>query len=167
MRELRVEDAQDIQKNMNDKRMNYYIPEFTYPYSLEDAKNFISRTTPQSVQDNEITWAIQYEEQVVGTVNLHAHYPKRKNSQIGYSVSFEHAGKGIATEAVGAIISFAFETLGLKHIEARVFENNPGSERVLQKLGFSKIGIAKNHTFHRENMLDATYYGLQRKDFKN
>ncbi len=52
----------------------------------------------------------------------------------------EFWGKGIATEAVGLICRYAFETLKLRKVLAGCYEKNLASLRVFKKAGFKKEG---------------------------
>jgi RimJ/RimL family protein N-acetyltransferase len=49
-------------------------------------------------------------------------------------------GRGYATEAAGAVISYGFEDLGARRIVADVDADNEASSRVLEKLGFVVVG---------------------------
>lgn len=48
------------------------------------------------------------------------------------------------TQVVKAVTKHAFENLGLIRIFARVFSNNIGSIRVLEKAGYMREGLFKN-----------------------
>jgi RimJ/RimL family protein N-acetyltransferase len=59
---------------------------------------------------------------------------------MGYWIARAHWGRGIATEACTALVEIA-RTLGLASLEGSHFLDNPGSGRVLEKLGFEPVGI--------------------------
>ena len=56
-----------------------------------------------------------------------------------YGVHPDFQGTGFATEAAKAVLHFAFDTLGLKSVQADVDEPNVMSVRILEKLGMKKI----------------------------
>ena len=64
---------------------------------------------------------------------------------LGYWMGREFAGRGLMTEAVGMIIPFAFDTLGLHRIHAAFLPANAASRRVLEKNGFKEEGFAENY----------------------
>ena len=66
---------------------------------------------------------------------------------LGYSVDAAHEGKGYATEAVEAVVRFAFERLNLHRIEASYQPENERSARVLEKLGFAIEGRARGNLY--------------------
>ena len=57
---------------------------------------------------------------------------------IGYLLSKDCWGQGLATELSEEILRYGFEELGLLVISAGYLPNNPASGRVLQKLGFTE-----------------------------
>lgn len=62
---------------------------------------------------------------------------------LGYWVSEADNGRGLATAAVQEVIATAFDALGLHRIEASTQLANTGSQRVLDRTGFTWIGIAR------------------------
>lgn len=58
-------------------------------------------------------------------------------ADIGYELNPDHWGQGYATEAVGRLVAFAFDEVGITELTARVVDTNERSLRVLERLGFS------------------------------
>jgi [ribosomal protein S5]-alanine N-acetyltransferase len=65
-----------------------------------------------------------------------------QNAYLGYSIGERWNGRGFATEAVGLVLGFAFDELGLHRVQAAVMPRNAGSIRVLEKNGFREEGYA-------------------------
>jgi RimJ/RimL family protein N-acetyltransferase len=59
--------------------------------------------------------------------------------EIGYRISFEHWGKGIATEIATGLISFAINRLSARQVIAYVNIENAASIRVLEKAGMKNV----------------------------
>ena len=73
---------------------------------------------------------------------------RRKDAEdleLGYWIGRPYWGAGYITEACQALIACAENTMGLKKILAGVFADNPGSMRVLEKLGFECTGPEKDY----------------------
>jgi ribosomal-protein-alanine N-acetyltransferase len=66
---------------------------------------------------------------------------------IGYSIDAAHEGRGYATEAAGAVVAYAFETLRLHRLETSYQPTNERSGRVLRKLGFVVEGYARDYLY--------------------
>jgi ribosomal-protein-alanine N-acetyltransferase len=65
-----------------------------------------------------------------------------QSCSLGYWVSVTDNGRGLATAAVRDIIRLAFEQLGLHRIEAGTLLRNVRSQRVLERNGFVRFGVA-------------------------
>jgi RimJ/RimL family protein N-acetyltransferase len=63
--------------------------------------------------------------------------------ETGYWVAPKYAGQGMATEAANAAIRYAFGHLGAKAISIGYFDGNEASRRIVEKLGFQKLGVAR------------------------
>jgi ribosomal-protein-alanine N-acetyltransferase len=68
-----------------------------------------------------------------------------QSCNMGYWVDSAHNGRGLATGAVGEIMRVAFFELGLHRIEAGTLLHNTASQRVLERNGFIRFGIAPGY----------------------
>lgn len=64
---------------------------------------------------------------------------------LGYWMGARHSGHGHMTKAVGMILPFCFDSLGLHRVEAACLPHNTPSLRLLEKAGFSREGYARNY----------------------
>jgi ribosomal-protein-alanine N-acetyltransferase len=62
-------------------------------------------------------------------------------AELGYALGRRFWSKGYATEAVRAAVDLARE-VGVRRLDAYSFIENPASARVLEKTGFSDLGVA-------------------------
>ena len=62
---------------------------------------------------------------------------------VGYWVDRAHNGRGLATAAVADVVAFAFGEGGLHRLEAGTLVDNRASQRVLEKNGFERFGLAR------------------------
>lgn len=60
--------------------------------------------------------------------------------EIAYGVNPEHAGKGYATEAAEALVSYAFSDKQVRVVRAHTLPQPNASTRVLTKCGFRRVG---------------------------
>lgn len=60
--------------------------------------------------------------------------------EIAYGVDPEHQGLGYATEAAGALVSFAFRDASVRLVRAHTLPDRNASTRVLTKCGFTRLG---------------------------
>jgi RimJ/RimL family protein N-acetyltransferase len=78
--------------------------------------------------------------------------PPGGDVEIAYRLARSAWGRGIATEAAGALIAHGLRTLGLPRLVAVTYPENRASQRVLDKLGFERRGLTEykgvQTTFH-------------------
>jgi ribosomal-protein-alanine N-acetyltransferase len=71
------------------------------------------------------------------------------NASAGWSVNIEFIGQGYATEAVTAMLDFAFTApplgIELHRVQANIIPHNVASVRVAQKAGFRMEGLARRY----------------------
>ena len=59
--------------------------------------------------------------------------------KVGYTISPAHQGHGYATEAVAALVDYAFEALGAEVVRAHASGENTPSHRVAEKIGMRLV----------------------------
>ena len=101
---------------------------------------------------------------VVGVTSLHRVDWVRASAGLGYWVRRSEWNRGIATEAANAALSHALGGLRLHRIEALVALENKMSQRVIEKLGFVREGIAREAEFVDGRYLDHIQYSFLRTD---
>lgn len=105
-------------------------------------------------------------EQLVGGLTLSN--IRRRAAQfvtLGYWMGRQHAGRGLMTEAVGVVIPFVFDTLGLHRINAAFLPENTASRRVLEKNGFREEGFAEAYLQIDGKWRDHVMFGLTREHY--
>ncbi len=65
-----------------------------------------------------------------------------QNAYLGYWIDEDRQGAGLMTEAVRAATAFAFDGAGLHRVQAAVMPRNAASQRVLEKAGYRREGLA-------------------------
>lgn len=66
-------------------------------------------------------------------------------ASLGYWMGVKYAGKGLMTDAVTALVRYAFERLAFHRVEAACLPSNTASRRVLTKSGFTAEGTARKY----------------------
>ncbi|MCD6482639.1 MAG: GNAT family N-acetyltransferase, partial [Candidatus Izimaplasma sp.] len=72
------------------------------------------------------------------------HTYNQYKGEIGFVLNPDYWGKGLIVEAAQAVIIYGFEILHLKRLQYGYFLFNHRSERVCEKLGFTKEGVLRN-----------------------
>ncbi|GAA1379114.1 GNAT family N-acetyltransferase [Catellatospora chokoriensis] len=89
---------------------------------------------------------ILLDDRIVGRINLNdiVRGPFL-NSHLGYWVSQDVNGRGVASAAVTRMIQVAFEEQGLHRIQAGTLRHNIASQKVLARHGFVQFGLAEKY----------------------
>ncbi len=137
LREIRLEDAEEIFRLRADERVNALIDRRTAT-SIDDATAFIQKILANSANNEGLMWVITLAGQpkLIGTITYwHIEWENSK-AEIGYEMLPEYHGKGLMTEALKKVIDFGFNKLGFKIIVADPKAINTPSVKLLEKLGF-------------------------------
>ncbi|WP_229071207.1 GNAT family N-acetyltransferase [Actinoplanes sp. DH11] len=94
---------------------------------------------------------------VIGTVSLtvldgmgQPDMPPRTEADLGYTFDPAYGGRGYATEAVTAMVAYAFDRLGVRRITAGCFADNLASVRILEKVGMRREQHGVGDSWHAE-----------------
>jgi ribosomal-protein-alanine N-acetyltransferase len=91
--------------------------------------------------------------------------PEFRSGSIGYVFAENVWGQGYATEALRALLTWAFANLDLNRVQAELDTRNGASQRVLIKLGFVHEGTTREDCIVNGEVSDSFIYGLLRRDF--
>jgi len=136
MRAPRLEDAKTVAALANDRRIAENTARIPHPYKIADADGFIRGANKS---DGEAVFLITLRDKtVIGACGVTA---QEQTPELGYWLGVEHWGKGYATEALHAVIDYAFTDLEHIALQAGARVTNPASRRVLEKCGFQWTGV--------------------------
>jgi len=106
-------------------------------------------------------------QRIAGIVSLHRVDWVRAAAGLGYWVRRSERNKGIAGEAANAALGHALAGLRLHRIEALVALENKASQRVVEKLGFVREGVAREAEYVDGRYLDHVQYSFLRSDARD
>jgi [ribosomal protein S5]-alanine N-acetyltransferase len=90
---------------------------------------------------------------------------QHRSAALGYCFTEAAWGNGYGTEAAGAVVRWAFETLDLNRVQAETDTRNLASARVLEKLGFVREGTLREDCVVNGEVSDSWVYGLIRRQW--
>jgi RimJ/RimL family protein N-acetyltransferase len=120
----------------NDRRIAENTARIPHPYKLADAENFISGANKGTA--DAVFLITLRDDTAIGACGVTA---LDDQAELGYWLGVPYWGKGYATEALHALIDYAFTDLGHKALNAGARVTNPASRRVLEKCGFQWTGV--------------------------
>lgn len=168
LNETTADDAQAVFELFSDKRVTEYYDLDVFD-SIGQALDLIEGDSKKALDNQMQRWAVREKTSgdYIGGCGINRFEPERHVAVIGYEFHREFWGKGYATEAVSAVIEFAFSSSCPKkvnRIEAYTMQGNLASESLLHKLGFKAEGILREHSFWKGQYHDLTLFSLLKKD---
>jgi ribosomal-protein-alanine N-acetyltransferase len=88
-----------------------------------------------------------------------------QNAYLGYWIDEGRQGQGLTTEAVVAATSFAFASVGLHRVQAAVMPSNLASQRVLEKVGYRREGMAERYLCIAGRWEDHTLFAVTEEEW--
>ena len=137
LRKLAVSDADDMYEYSKRFEVSKYL--LWSPHESRWAtKGYLSYLQRQYAKKQFYDWAITLSDskKMIGTIGFTAFDIENNSAEVGYVLSSDYWGKGIAAEALNKIIDFGFDRLSLHRLEARIMTENLRSKRVAEKCGF-------------------------------
>jgi len=91
-------------------------------------------------------FAVTWNDELVGILTVGGiTWGSSRSANIGYWIARTHAGRGIIPTAVALVCDHLFTVAGLHRIEIAIRPENERSLRVVEKLGFTEVGLARGY----------------------
>ena len=157
VRDWRLDDAESLAKHANNRNVWLGLRDrFPHPYTIEDAREFLSRTATGQSEEN---FCIEIDGGAVGGIGVRVGEDvNRQTAEFGYWLGQEFWGHGVMSEVIPAFVDYCFEKFSLNRIAAQIFSNNPASARVLEKAGFVLEGRLRKNVVKDGEILDSLLY---------
>ena len=99
---------------------------------------------------------IFYEGKFAGSIDLHHLSAENRSCEIGYWLSKDFVGKGIATRAASKITEYAFDEIDMHRVMIQAASKNKASCKVAERLDFVHEGTQRESQY-----LDGEYYDTE------
>jgi ribosomal-protein-alanine N-acetyltransferase len=128
--------------------------------SKDEAATFIENARSMEAANESILWALCFptDQRLIGTIGYWRMIPAHYRAEIGYVLHPQHQGKGLMTEAMKAVIHYAFEVMQLHSIEANINPLNIASKQVLLKNGFVQEAYFRENFYFNGVFLDSMIF---------
>jgi len=167
LRPFVADDAFDVERLAGMREIADTTLNIPHPYPHGGAAEWIRLHGPAWIDGTSATFAIVGRKTgaLVGAISLMIKREHRR-AELGYWIALDCWNRGYATEASRCLIDFGFEFLGLHRIEARHFLRNPGSGRVMQKLGMRQEGIERDHVIKWDRFESLAVYSILEPEWR-
>jgi RimJ/RimL family protein N-acetyltransferase len=166
IRALQKSDIAEIMKWINDPEVKSNLL-MRYPVSQYQEERWIETALGTDNQRNK-TFALETKDRVyLGGIGLHKIDWENRNAEVGIVIGKkDYWNKGYGTDAMMAILDFAFNQMNLHRVYLRVFEFNQRGIRSYEKCGFKKEGILRQDRYRQGRYYDTIIMGILKDEFQ-
>ncbi|UTR14806.1 GNAT family N-acetyltransferase [Salipaludibacillus sp. LMS25] len=165
LRKITLEDTEDMFHYASDEEISRYVTWDTHP-SLKETKAFIDHILIKYENNELAPWGIVLKKtnNLIGTIDFVNWSTTHRVAEIAYALSRQHWGDGLMTEAAEAVVKFGFQSMDLIRIEAKCFDINRGSARVMEKVGMRYEGTMRQAMIVKGKPRNLLLYAILKDD---
>jgi len=166
IRALEKTDIDEIMKWINDPEVIDNLL-MRYPVSRYLEEKWLEKAYDTSDIRNK-TFALETKDGVyLGGIGLHKINWENRNAEAGIIIGKkEYWGKGYGTDAMLALLDFAFNHMNLHRVYLQVYDFNTRGIRSYEKCGFKKEGALRDDRFSRGKYHDTIIMGILKGEFE-
>ncbi|WP_339317719.1 GNAT family protein [Paenibacillus sp. FSL R10-2734] len=136
--------------------------------SIDETKQLIALLSQMAQEEESLRWSIIGPgEEVIGSCGYnHWQLQGAYRGEIGCDLSPAFWGLGYMKEALGLVLDYGFNIMGLNRIEALCHPENIRAERLVNALGFQKEGVLRQYRQTTSGFQDITLLALLSGDWR-
>jgi RimJ/RimL family protein N-acetyltransferase len=163
LRPWRVEDVPALVEICQDPEIQRFtrVPE---PYTKDDALMYLAQQTAREQRGEVAAFAIAdaADDMLLGSIDVRRLDDGR--ASIGYLLGASGRGRGVATRAVRLLSRWVLAELGVARLEIHARPDNPASQRVAERAGFTREGVLRSYQVDNGERHDRVVFSLLPKD---
>lgn len=107
------------------------------------------------------------EDQLIGVAYVARISPYHDHALVGITIGErEYWGQGYGKESVRLLLRYCFQTLDLHRVSTETFEYNTAWRDLIEGIGFTKEGTAREYLFRAGKYWDKEMYGLLEQEYR-
>jgi RimJ/RimL family protein N-acetyltransferase len=154
LRRARMEDAEDLHCVFADPRAMRYWDSLPHEH-IDQTRGWLSKMVAFSATETD-DFVVEHEGRAIGKAGCW------RLGEIGFILHSDFWGRGLAQEALRAVIPHIFATLPVDRLEADVDPRNAAALRLLRRFGFSEVRRAERTIKVGDEWCDSVYLELPR-----
>ena len=141
---------------------------YAAPMSLDQAKGWLDHVNEKSEKGEGFFFAVCElgNDRFVGTTWLKDVSYWHSNAELAIFMDHDHLGAGFGTDAQRALLTFAFNTVGLQRIWLTVYASNARAIRSYEKLGFQREGLMRRSWRGSNGLEDSLLMAILREEWE-
>jgi [ribosomal protein S5]-alanine N-acetyltransferase len=141
------------------------------PQSLEEVRAYVAKSIEAQQQvprtTHEVAVVRLSDAGVLGRCGVQVSRTELAEGTVWYQLRRDCWGQGLMTEAVHALVTFAFRELRLRRIWADIDPRNVSSARLLEKLGFRREAHFVENALYKGEWCDTVIYGVLAREWNH
>jgi ribosomal-protein-alanine N-acetyltransferase len=160
MRELRATDAPSLFALLTTEEVSRFIS--PPPSTVEGFERFIAWALRQRAAGTYACFAVTVRgfDTAIGIFQIRDLGRGFGSAEWGFAIGSPFWGTGVFEDAAKQVVAFAFETLGVRRLEARAAVLNGRGNAALRKLGAVAECVLRKSLHHRGDYLDQMLYAI-------
>jgi RimJ/RimL family protein N-acetyltransferase len=168
LRAFRLEDAEAVGEAVTESlgQLSVWLPWCDEKYTIADTIEFLKGRGAAFQDTAEHAFVIieRASGRVVGATGINQVDRGTRRANLGYWLRTNATGRGYAVTSTRMVARWAFETQHLERIEIVVAVGNQASQRVAQRAGATREGVARRRLRIGDVQHDAVVFSLVRED---
>lgn len=149
--------------------LNRWLPWAHVGYGRRDALVFLRDSVSAWGEGRAFDFTIRYIDRPtfhVGNVSVWFVSRQSRVGEVGYWIRSSETRTGVGTESAARVLAVAFDELALHRVVLRIAVGNRGSERIAEKLGFTREGLLRQELQINGQWVDHSIWGLLEEEYR-
>lgn len=134
-----------------------------FPVDEAAAQQWLAQATSREAFPTQVVFALTLDTtpHPIGLVQLREIHWLHRSGEVGVCIAEPTLqGQGLGGAALGQILAYGFDRLGLERLWARVRADNRAALALFAKAGFQREGVLRRHVFQEGQRRDVVLLGL-------
>jgi ribosomal-protein-serine acetyltransferase len=132
--------------------------------TLEDARAFIARASHQESEGRGFHWGVWQGSTLLGGIPCWSLDPVHRVAELGYWLSADARGMGLATTATRLVVEYLVAERGINRVEFQCRTENTASRQVAERVGGQLEGIRRQSHLIGDTFRDHAVYSVLATD---
>ena len=127
---------------------------------IGEAREIVAWAMQLAGRNQGVRWTIRRGGRLIGTVGFNSLELERgRRGEVAYDLARAEWGRGVMSGILPHVMAFGYERIGLRRLEAMVTAGNLRSCALLERHGFAREGVLRDHGYWNGRFWDQIVYG--------
>ena len=133
-----------------------------------EAEALLAKIRRQFAEKSGFQWGVERKDdgRLLGTCTIFNVHAANRRGELGYALGSAYWRRGFMSEALTALLDYAFGPMKLRRLEADVDPRNAASLGLIGKLGFRQEGLLRERWNVAGEIQDTAFLGLLAREWQ-